>query len=72
MAHALLGVAHLNHIPIDQRTFRHGSIGGRVERLYRLPGAERWRAPIDRRVARVKLAVTLLVIGAVVWIAFGG
>ncbi len=71
MAHALLGVAHLNHLAVEKRTFRHGSIAGRVERLYRLAGAARWRTPIDREVLVIKGAIALLGAGLITWMVLG-
>ena len=72
MAHALLHVAHINHIPVERKTFRHGSIGGRVERLYRLAGERRSSTPADRRVRLIKIGIGILTAGMVVWMALGG
>jgi STE24 endopeptidase len=72
MAHALLHVAHINHIPIERWSFRHGSIGGRVERLYRLAGETRGCTPADRRVRLIKMGLGILTTGMVVWMVLGG
>lgn len=72
MAHALIGVAHANHLPIGRWTFRHGSIEERVARLYSLAGEKRNRTWIDRRVRWIKVGIAVLGIGLGVWMALGG
>jgi len=72
MEHALIGVAHANHLPIGRWTFRHGSIEERVARLYSLAGESRNRTWIDRRVRWIKVAIAVLGIGLGVWMALGG
>ncbi len=54
MHDALASVAQLNHIPVRRRSFRHGSMAVRQERLRRLVGAPLHRLPIDRTVRWIK------------------
>lgn len=66
---ALLKVGRLNGIDPARRNFRHGSIKHRLEYLDRLLRSGAGRAPTDRGVRRVKLAIWALLaagIGAAV------
>jgi STE24 endopeptidase len=70
MIAALQRVAQLNHVPTRRRSWRHGSILCRQQRLYALVGAHTGSLPIDRTVSRIKLAsavALLLGLGSVVW-----
>ena len=64
MIAALQRVADLNHVPTRRRSWRHGSIYHRQERLYALVGVPADSLPIDRLVNRIKLvSAVLLAIG---------
>ncbi len=64
MIAALQRVADLNHVPTRRRSWRHGSILHRQERLYALVGVRTDSLPIDRLVNRIKLvSAVLLAIG---------
>lgn len=55
MIAALQRVANLNHVPTQRRSWRHGSIFHRQQRLYALVGKPCDALPIDRTVIRMKL-----------------
>lgn len=68
MVGALGAVARLNHIPRHARSWRHGSIASRQERLRSLVGLPAHRLAIDRRVARIKAVIAfgaVLTIGVI-------
>lgn len=70
MAGALQSVAALNFIPRHRRSFRHGSIAQRQQRLRRLEGRRLDDLPIDRTVRWIKRTaiVGLLILAALtVW-----
>ncbi len=60
MRRALAVVAMTNGIPPGRRSFRHGSIRSRRERLERLTGLPCRRIPIDREMRMVKLVVAAM------------
>ena len=63
MAGALGRVARLNSIPINKRSWRHGSIAMRQRKLAALAGLPADRLPIDRQVRVLKaLSLVLLVV----------
>lgn len=61
MIGALESVATLNHIPVDRRSFRHGSIATRQRKLRALIGRNVRTLPIDRQVCWVKACVAVAV-----------
>lgn len=66
MQAALRSVADLNHMPLDRPSWRHGSIGVRLERLARLVGTPEPRFPINRTARVIKigtLAFVCLLVG---------
>lgn len=65
MLNALSTVAHLNHIPIRRRTWRHGSIAWRQDHLRSLEGQPLDGLAIDRTVVLIK-AISAIVLAAVV------
>ncbi len=70
MAGALQSVAALNYIPRHRRSFRHGSIAQRQQKLRTLVGRPLDNLPIDRSVRWIKraAAIGLLVLAALaVW-----
>ncbi len=62
MVGALASVAELNHIPIQRRSFRHGSIRVRQRRLNTLVGRPLNTLPIDRQVRWIKGAIVVALI----------
>jgi len=64
-ATALENIARLNGIPARQRSWRHGSIAGRISYILWLGSRRGSRRSIDRVVRRVKLAIWLLLACAV-------
>jgi hypothetical protein len=54
MQAALRSVAELNHVPLDRPSWRHGSIGVRVELLARLVGTPEPRFAINRTARAIK------------------
>jgi STE24 endopeptidase len=68
-ARALGEVARLNGIPVRQRSWRHGSIATRIDYVLWLASTGGSRRSIDRVVRRIKLAIWLLLAGAVAIIA---
>ncbi|MCB9846378.1 MAG: M48 family metalloprotease [Phycisphaeraceae bacterium] len=70
MAGALLHVATLAGMDPERSTWRHGSIRTRVERLRRLVGTPCDEAPIDAAVRRLKFAVVVLLVVALVGVAW--
>ncbi len=69
MADALDQVARLNHIGINRRSWRHGSIRWRQEYLSSLIGRRIDNLPIDRQIAAIKLlsAAALTLMGLAAW-----
>ncbi len=55
MSDALRNVAVLNNIPIDRRSWRHGSIAWRIAYLESIIGRRLDQAPIDVLVLRIKI-----------------
>lgn len=66
MREALESVSRLNHIPRHRRSFRHGSLARRQDRLTKLIGTPLERMPIDRTVRWIKRAI---IVGLLVAIA---
>lgn len=68
MARALLRVARLNRDRIERRSWRHGSIKVRVEKLERLIGVTEPRFPINSAARLIKITAMLVfvVFGALV------
>jgi len=64
MISALQHVAELNHIPVERKSWRHGSIRWRQDYLRTLVGQHPDRLPIDRHISAIKLT------GAVLFAAF--
>ena len=69
MVGALGAVARLNHIPRHARSWRHGSIASRQEKLRSIVGRPADRLAIDRLVAKIKVAIA---IGAVLTVGVIG
>ncbi|MCC6906542.1 MAG: M48 family metalloprotease [Phycisphaerales bacterium] len=69
MSEALLIVAELNHIPLQRRSWRHGSIQWRRDYLRSLIGKRCDALPIDRHMRWIQLtaALLLLISFAVTW-----
>lgn len=68
MVGALDTVARLNHVPIERRSFRHGSIAVRQKKLRSLVGVHIEQLPIDQQVRWIKRCVVgaiLVTIGAI-------
>jgi STE24 endopeptidase len=59
MAAALRSVARLNHVSLDRRSWRHGSIRVRLDRLASLVGLPASRLPPDRTSRAIKHAAAL-------------
>jgi len=64
-ARALDSIARLNGIPARQRSWRHGSVAGRISYILYLSSTGGSRKGIDRAVRRVKLLIWVLVICAI-------
>lgn len=69
MSGALARVAYLGGVAPHRRSWRHGSIALRRDRLGRLVGLDASRLPIDRQVRRLKslVALALLASLAMLW-----
>ena len=70
MAGALRTVARLNHIPMARKSFRHGSIRTRIEKLEALLGRPvrgLWADVVARRIKWCAAAGVGLVVGLTVW-----
>lgn len=75
MAGALASVARLNHIPMDRKSFRHGSIQTRIRKLDALVGrsVEKLRADVvARRIKWCAAAGVAMVVGLTVWEVMAG
>jgi len=59
MIDALLAVARLNHIPLDEFSWRHGSMRRRIANLHALVGQPADRLRPDRTAGAVKTAIAL-------------
>jgi STE24 endopeptidase len=60
MAAALRSVARLNHVPEHRRSWRHGSIRTRLDRLASTIGLTPGRLPADRAARRLKILALLV------------
>ncbi|MEL7472764.1 MAG: M48 family metallopeptidase [Planctomycetota bacterium] len=67
MVSALRRVAHLNGLPVDRPTWRHGSIGTRCRALGTTIGSRFGRTPPDHAAAWAKLMVLVLVLAGGFW-----
>jgi len=69
MAGALQQVADLNHVSIDRKSWRHGSIAWRQEYLHQLVGESIDDQPIDRQVMLIKIvsAATIVALPVAQW-----
>jgi Zn-dependent protease with chaperone function len=72
MCGALQSVARLNHLPANRRSFRHGSISHRQQRLRRLVGVRLDRLPIDRACRWIKAGIVTGVVLVVLVLAIPG
>jgi STE24 endopeptidase len=70
MISALSCVAHLNGLPIDRFTWRHGSIATRQRRLRKLVGLPIDELPIDRSIRRLKLLIAAVILAAIALTAY--
>lgn len=68
-ADTLYQVAHLNGIPPEARSWRHGSIASRSRALQSLAQDASAAARFERRIAFIKLAIFVTALGAVLWSA---
>lgn len=74
MIGALHNVAHMNHLPVRKRSWRHGSIEWRINYLQSLVGRRIDACPIDQRLRMIRWGCAGL-LGAVVfggWLLHGG
>lgn len=72
MRSALNTIAHLNSIDPERPSWRHGSIAWRVRYLRSIIGRPTARLPIDRTIRWIKVAVALVLLGAVGYATYEG
>lgn len=71
MIHALQQVAELNNIPVNRRSWRHGSIVWRQVYLRKLVGQHVDNLAIDRQVRWIKVAGVVALVATIVLTYFG-
>lgn len=64
MSEALLLVAELNHIPLQRRSWRHGSIQWRRDYLHSIIGKRCNAVPIDRQMRLIQIVAAFALIGS--------